>query len=48
MSMMSEEQVRQWRDQECDRCRAIVNPYQKRQESKILYILNTILGEDVY
>lgn len=48
MTMMSEEEVRQWRDQEVDRVRAIVNPRVRRDESRILYILNTVLGEDVY
>ncbi len=46
--MMSEEQLRQWRDQEVARCRAIVNPKQQKMEQRILYILNTILEEDVY
>lgn len=46
--MMSEEEIREWRNQEVDRVRAIVNPYHKRQESRILYILNQVLGEDVY
>jgi hypothetical protein len=45
---MSEEEIREWRDQEKDRCRAIANPSQRKQEQRILYILNQILEEDVY
>jgi len=44
--MMSEDTIRDWRDKEKDRVKAIVNPRQKRLESQTLYLLNTILGDD--
>jgi hypothetical protein len=46
--MMSEEQIREWRDQEVSRCNDIANPTQKKKEQRILYILNAVLEEDVY
>lgn len=46
--MMSVDEIREWRDQEYDRVKAIANPRVQRDEQKILYILNTVLGEDRY
>lgn len=44
--MLSEDVVRDWRDNERDRVAAFVNPRQKRLESIVLDTLNTVLGED--
>jgi hypothetical protein len=42
---MTEEQIREWRDQEKSRLDAIVNPYHRRVASTTLLVLNQVLGE---
>ena len=44
--MMSEESIRQWRDIERDRVKAIANADQWRKECVILNTLNTVLEEE--
>jgi len=44
--MMSESEVREWRNQERERVSAIVNPYHRRIQSEKLYVLNMVLQED--
>ena len=44
--MMSEDEIRQWRDMELGRVKDIANPMQKNKECKILWVLNAVLQED--
>lgn len=46
MTMMSESEVREWRDRERERLNQIMNPYHQKKASDTLHLLNTILGDD--
>ena len=45
-NMLSESEVREWRDKEKERLSAIVNPVQRRKQEMLLSVLNAILRED--
>jgi hypothetical protein len=44
--MMSEQELREWRDREQERVDAIVNPYHKKRASDTLLVLDAVLQED--
>jgi hypothetical protein len=43
--MLSESEVREWRDIEKSRVDAIVNPWQRRKQELLLDVLNAVLQE---
>jgi len=44
--MMTEEQIRQWKQVQINKISQTINPLIKEKEQHTLHILNTILGED--
>jgi len=44
--MLSESEIREWRDKERERVGAIVNPYHRKRASDTLNVLNAVLQED--
>jgi hypothetical protein len=45
--MMTEEELRQWRDVEMNKLEQTVNPLVRKEISAVLYVINTVLNEDM-